>query len=80
MKHIYMSTGVVETEKQGDKYRFTVKYPSLRKRIKAAFNVIFTGQTPEETIDFVQAKKIANSLTYKPYSGKKSTTPTKTHE
>jgi hypothetical protein len=80
MKHIYMNNGVVETEKQGDKYRFTVGYPSIGKRIRAAVNVILTGKIPEETLDFVQAKKIANSLTYKPYSSKKSTTPLKTHE
>ncbi len=76
-----MNIGVVETEKQGDKYHFTVEYPSIGKRIKAAFSVIFTGRMPIETIDFVQAKKIANSLTYRPYSGKKpSTTLSKTHE
>ena len=80
MKHIYMNTGVVETEKKGDKYHFVISYPSIGKRIKAAVAVILSGKTPDEIIDFVQAKKIANSLTYRPYSGKKSTTLPKTHE
>jgi hypothetical protein len=46
-------------------------YSKWSTRLLAAANVLFKGETPNETIDFVQAKKIANSLTYRPYVNKK---------
>ena len=80
MKTISTSTGAFQVEKNKDTYRLTISYNNWKDRFKVAMKVLFTGQTPDETIDFVQAKKIANSLTYRPYPGKRPSTASKSQK
>jgi hypothetical protein len=78
MKVIYTTTGAIEIEKKKDTYSLFVSYKSWGKRLKAVLSILTSGKTPEEILDYPQARKASNALIFR--TTKRHYPSSKTHE